>query len=62
MYLLVRDLLGEQDRFSGAAFVAGLIFAFVPFRIAQVAHIQSVNSQWMPLALYGFRRIHRLRR
>lgn len=56
MYLLVRDLLGEQDRFSGAAFVAGLIFAFVPFRIAQVAHIQSVNAQWMPLALYGFRR------
>ena len=56
MYLLVRDLLDEGDRFSGAAFVAGLIFAFVPFRIAQVAHIQSVNAQWMPLALYGFRR------
>ena len=46
----------ERDRFSGAAFVAGLIFAFVPFRIAQVAHIQSLSSQWMPLALYGFRR------
>jgi hypothetical protein len=56
MYLLVRDLLGERDRLSGAAFVAGLIFAFVPFRIAQVANIQSVNAQWMPLALYGFRR------
>jgi hypothetical protein len=56
MYLVVRDLLDHRDRFSGAAFVAGLIFAFVPFRIAQVAHIQSVNAQWMPLALYGFRR------
>jgi hypothetical protein len=56
MYLLVRELLGEGDRFSGAAFVAGIVFAFVPFRIAQVAHIQSLNAQWMPLALYGFRR------
>ena len=56
MYLLVRDLLGDDAGFSWPAFVAGLIFAFVPFRIAQVAHIQSVSSQWMPLALYGFRR------
>jgi len=59
MYLLVRDLLGEADRFSAAAFVAGLIYAFLPFRIAQVAHIQSVSSQWMPFALYGFRRFIR---
>jgi hypothetical protein len=56
MYLLVRDLLGDHARFSWPAFVAGLIFAFVPFRIAQVAHIQSVSSQWMPFVLYGFRR------
>jgi hypothetical protein len=56
MYLLVRDLIGDDARFSWPAFVAGLIFAFVPFRIAQVSHIQSVSSQWMPLALYGFRR------
>jgi hypothetical protein len=52
MYLLVRDVTGN----SHAAFVAGLLFAFVPFRIAQVAHIQTLSSQWMPLALYGFRR------
>jgi hypothetical protein len=52
MYLLVRDITG--NRF--AAFLAGLIYAFVPFRIAHVAHIQSVSSQWMPLALWGFRR------
>jgi hypothetical protein len=56
MYVLVRNLLGEPPGFSGPAFVAGLVYAFVPFRIAQVAHIQSVSSQWMPLALYGFRR------
>ena len=59
MYLLVRDLLGEEPGFSPAAFIAGLIFAFLPFRIAQVAHIQSLSSQWMPLALYGFRRYTR---
>jgi hypothetical protein len=56
MYLLVRDLLGEEHRFSWAAFIAGLIFAFVPLRIDQVAHIQSLSSQWMPFALFGFRR------
>ena len=59
MYLLVRDLLGEGPGFSSAAFIAGLIFAFLPFRIAQVAHLQSLSSQWMPFALYGFRRYTR---
>lgn len=60
MFLLVRDLLhGEstsQSAIGWAAFMAGLIYAFVPFRIAQLAHIQSLSSQWMPIALYGFRR------
>ena len=56
MYLLVRDLLGDETGFSWPAFVAGLIFAFVPFRVAQISHIQSISSQWMPFALYGFRR------
>jgi hypothetical protein len=65
MYLLVRDLLdeagdaGRERRFSPAAFIAGLVFAFLPFRIAQVAHIQSLSSQWMPFVLYGFRRYTR---
>jgi hypothetical protein len=65
MFLLVRDLLSDQAEdaphdsglaVSLAAFLAGLIFAFIPFRIAQVAHIQSLHAQWMPLALFGFRR------
>ncbi|HUE86874.1 MAG TPA: hypothetical protein VMO26_12440 [Vicinamibacterales bacterium] len=60
MYLLVRDLLTpDEPAFSPAAFIAGLVFAFLPFRIAQVAHIQSLSSQWMPFALYGFRRYTR---
>jgi hypothetical protein len=52
MYLLVRDITGNRS----AAFVAGLIYAFVPYRLAQLAHIQSLSSQWMPFALYGFYR------
>ena len=65
MFLLVRDLLAAQSRaemlfpprhVALAAFIAGLIFAFIPFRIAQVAHIQSLQAAWMPFALYGFRR------
>ncbi len=56
MYLLVRDLLGDNARFSWPAFVAGLIFAFVPFRIAQVCAHPVGQRQWMPFALYGFRR------
>ena len=59
MYLLARDLLSEGPGFSPAAFIAGLIYAFIPLRIAQVAHIQSLSSQWMPFALLGFRRFIR---
>jgi hypothetical protein len=52
MYLLVRDLTGDHR----AALLAGLLFAFVPYRAAQIGHLQILSSQWMPFALYGFRR------
>jgi hypothetical protein len=52
MYLLVRELTGRPI----AAFVAGLAFAFAPYRISEGSHLQVLSSQWMPLALYGFRR------
>jgi hypothetical protein len=52
MYLLVRELTGRPL----AAFVAGLAFAFAPYRISEGSHLQVLSSQWMPLALYGFRR------
>jgi hypothetical protein len=52
MYLLVREVTGRPR----AAFVAGLLFAFVPYRLVQAAHLQVLSSQWMPLTLYGFRR------
>lgn len=52
MYLLVRELTGHPV----AAFVAGLAFAWSPYRVDQFSHLQVMSSQWMPLALYGFRR------
>ena len=51
-YLLVRDLTGDRR----AAFIAGLIYGFLPYRIASVPHLQVMSSQWMPFALYGFNR------
>ena len=51
-YLFVRDL----TKSSLAAFVAGLLFAFAPYRIPQSPHLQILSSQWMPFALYGIRR------
>ena len=51
-YLLVRDLTGNRR----AAFIAGLIYGFLPYRIASLAHLQVMSSQWMPFALYGLNR------
>lgn len=57
-YLLVRDLTGS----ARAGFVAGLFFAFAPYRIGQFSHVQVLSAQWMPFALYGFRRYFETRR
>jgi hypothetical protein len=51
-FLLVRDLTGNPR----AAFVAGAAYAFAPYRIASLPHIQVLSSAWMPFVLYGFRR------
>jgi hypothetical protein len=51
-YLLVRDLTGDRR----AAFLAGLVYGFLPYRIASVPHLQVMSSQWMPFALYGLNR------
>jgi hypothetical protein len=43
-----------------AAFVAGLVFAFSSFHIAQAyAHIDWINIEWIPLAIYFFLRMVR---
>jgi hypothetical protein len=52
VFLLARDLTGS----ARAAFVAGLFFAFAPYRATQLGHIQVLSSQWMPLALFGLNR------
>lgn len=52
MYLLVRELTGSPL----AGFVAGLLFAFAPYRLAQSSHLQVLSSQWMPFVMYGMRR------
>ncbi|MBZ5556404.1 MAG: hypothetical protein LAO77_03910 [Acidobacteriia bacterium] len=52
MYLLVRELTGRPL----AALLAGFAFAFAPYRLDQYAHLEVVTSQWMPFALFGFRR------
>ena len=51
-YLFVREVTGS----ARAGFVAGLIYAFAPYRVPQFAHLQVLSSQWMPFALYGLRR------
>jgi hypothetical protein len=51
--LLVRRLTGS----IGAAIVAGLIFAFPPYRIDHYAHLQLQQTQFIPLALWAFHRL-----
>jgi xanthosine utilization system XapX-like protein len=52
VFLLVRTLTGSAT----AGFIAGLAFAFAPYRLAQFSHLQVLSSQWMPFVLYGYRR------
>jgi hypothetical protein len=52
MFLLARQLTGRTD----AAIVAAAIFAFYPYRTAQVGHLQLLVNGWMPLTLLGLHR------
>ena len=51
-YLLVHELTKRHD----AAFIAGLLFGFAPYRIAHLPQIQSLASFPMPFALLGLHR------
>jgi len=55
-YLLGWELTGRRD----AAWLAGLAFAFAPYRMDQLAHLQVLASFWMPLALLGLHRYVRV--
>ena len=52
MFLFVRELTGNRS----AALVGGLAFAFAPYRIASIPHLQVLSSAWMPFVLFGLRR------
>ena len=52
MFLLGRELTGN----AAAGLVAGLAFAFTPYRIASIPHLQVLSSAWMPFVLFGLRR------
>ena len=58
MYLLARELTGSR----GAAFAAGMYFAFGPLRMSQISHIQMVATGWVPVALWGLHRYFSTRR
>jgi len=47
MYALCRALGANR----GGSFVAGLLYAFAPFRLDNTAHLQVLSMQGMPLAL-----------
>ena len=51
--LLVRRLTGN----NGAAILAGIVFAFPPYRIDHYAHLQLQQTQFIPLALWAFHRL-----
>ena len=54
-YWLGHELTGRRD----AAWIAGLAFAFAPYRIDQVAHVQVLAAYWMPVGLAALHRFYR---
>jgi len=43
-------------RRPSAAFVAAVAYAFAPYRLSHVAHLQMLSSYWMPVALAALHR------
>jgi hypothetical protein len=52
VFLFVRELTSDR----AAALVAGLAYAFAPYRAASLPHLQVLSSAWMAFVLFGFRR------
>jgi hypothetical protein len=51
-FLLVREMTGS----ARAGWVAGLIYGFALYRVAQAPHLQVLHAQWAPFVLYGLHR------
>ncbi|MEO5896748.1 MAG: discoidin domain-containing protein [Vicinamibacterales bacterium] len=54
-YWLCRELTGNDN----ASFVGGMAFAFAPYRIAQLPHVQVLHAWWMPVTLFALHRFLR---
>ncbi|RME75149.1 MAG: hypothetical protein D6784_08525 [Chloroflexi bacterium] len=50
MYLLTLRWTRRRD----AAFIAGLVFGFAPYRFAAIAHLQLLSFQWLPFVILSF--------
>jgi hypothetical protein len=55
VYLLLRELSGDD----GSAILAGVIFAFSPYRLGKFGHLHILSTQWMP---FIFLFLHRFAR
>jgi hypothetical protein len=51
--VLVRYLTGR----AGAAIAAGIVFAFLPYRIDHYPHLQLQQTEFIPFALWAFHRL-----
>ena len=58
MFLLAHSLTGSRP----AALIAGAYYAFCPYRMLQVMHIQMIATGWLPIALFGLHRYFQTRR
>jgi F5/8 type C domain len=56
-YGLAWELTQRRD----AALLAGLAFAFAPYRMGQMSHLQVLSYYWAPIALVGLHRYLRAR-
>jgi hypothetical protein len=51
-YALAHELTARRD----VSIVAGVAFAFAPYRMGQLAHVQMLSYYWAPVALLGLHR------
>jgi len=56
MYLLVFSWTNNRS----AAFIAGFIFGFAPYRFAAIAHVQLLTFQWLPFVILMHGRLHKI--
>ncbi len=51
-YLLALELTGRRD----ASILAGFVFAFGPYRMNELSHLQMLSYYWAPVALWSLHR------